>query len=112
MARQWGIPPLDVAYFRMDMHLRGIREAADIFLNRYEAGAGRVQDLGFWGARRRRPPTSESGGLDPRREANGQPWRDRSKSGPRLLRFCCRSDRKIPQRSDVNFAVTQSCGYA
>ena len=43
-----GDPALDVAYFRMDMHLRGIREAADIFLNRYEAGAGRVRDLGFW----------------------------------------------------------------
>lgn len=30
------------------MHLRGIKEAADIFLRRYEAGAGAVKNLPFW----------------------------------------------------------------
>ena len=39
---------LDVGNFRMEMHLRGIRAAADIFLRRYEAGAGAVANLPFW----------------------------------------------------------------
>ena len=39
---------IDVGNFRMEMHLRGIREAADIFLRRYEAGAGEVENLAFW----------------------------------------------------------------
>jgi aminoglycoside phosphotransferase (APT) family kinase protein len=48
-ASGYGDPALDVAYFRMNMYLRGIREAADIFLDRYEAQSGvRVRNLGFW----------------------------------------------------------------
>ncbi|MCH7800015.1 MAG: phosphotransferase [Chloroflexi bacterium] len=48
-AAGYGDPALDVAYFRMNMHLRGIKEAADIFLDRYEAESGaRVRNLGFW----------------------------------------------------------------
>lgn len=39
---------LDVGNFRMEMHLRGIKDAADIFLRRYEAGAGEVKNLVFW----------------------------------------------------------------
>ena len=45
----YGDPAIDVAYFRMNMHLRGIKEAADIFLKRYEEGSGAVvRNLGFW----------------------------------------------------------------
>ncbi len=47
-AASYGDPALDVAYFRMNMHLRGIKEAADIFLDYYEAESGPVQNLGFW----------------------------------------------------------------
>ena len=43
-----GDPALDVANFRMEMHLRGIRAAADLFLQTYEAEAGKVRNLGFW----------------------------------------------------------------
>ena len=32
----------------MNMYLRGIKEAADIFLDYYEAESGRVENLGFW----------------------------------------------------------------
>jgi aminoglycoside phosphotransferase (APT) family kinase protein len=39
---------LDVGNFRMEMHLRGIRQAADMFLRRYEAEAGPVENLAFW----------------------------------------------------------------
>ena len=45
----YGDPALDVAYFRMNMYLRGIREAADPFLECYEAESGAaVKNLGFW----------------------------------------------------------------
>ena len=45
----YGDPALDVAYFRMNMYLRGIKEAADIFLDHYESVSGsRVGNLGFW----------------------------------------------------------------
>jgi aminoglycoside phosphotransferase (APT) family kinase protein len=45
----YGDPALDVANFRMEMYLRGIKLAADIFLNHYEAKSGsRVRNLGFW----------------------------------------------------------------
>ena len=45
----YGDPALDVAYFRMNMYLRGIKGAADIFLERYEEESGAaVQNLGFW----------------------------------------------------------------
>ncbi len=45
----YGDPAIDVAYFRMNMYLRGIKAAADIFLRRYEEGSrGPVQNLGFW----------------------------------------------------------------
>jgi Ser/Thr protein kinase RdoA (MazF antagonist) len=48
-AAAYGDPALDVAYFRMNMYLRGIKEAADIFLKHYEAESGaRVRNLGFW----------------------------------------------------------------
>ena len=48
-AAGYGDPALDVAYFRMNMCLRGIKAAADIFLDRYEAESGaRVRNLGFW----------------------------------------------------------------
>ncbi|MDE2863209.1 MAG: phosphotransferase [Chloroflexota bacterium] len=39
---------VDVGNFRMEMHLRGIREAADLFLRRYESEAGAVKNLAFW----------------------------------------------------------------
>lgn len=38
----YGDPAIDVAYFRMNMYLRGIKEAADVFLRAYEEGAGKV----------------------------------------------------------------------
>ena len=45
----FGNPAIDVAYFRMNMYLRGIKPAADIFLRRYEDVSGRtVRNLGFW----------------------------------------------------------------
>lgn len=48
-AAAYGDPALDVAYFRLNMYLRGIKQAADIFLNRYERQSGeRVRNLGFW----------------------------------------------------------------
>ncbi len=47
-AASYGDPALDVAYFRMNMYLRGIKAAADIFLDIYEAESGRVENLGFW----------------------------------------------------------------
>ena len=47
-AAGYGDRALDVAYFRMNMYLRGIKEAADIFLDCYEAECGPVSNLGFW----------------------------------------------------------------
>ena len=47
-AASYGDPALDVAYFRMNMYLRGIKQAADMFLDFYEAEAGPVENLGFW----------------------------------------------------------------
>ncbi len=47
-AASYGDPALDVAYFRMNMYLRGIKEAADMFLDFYEAESGPVENLGFW----------------------------------------------------------------
>ena len=45
----YGDPAIDVAYFRMNMYLRGIKPAADIFLRRYEEVSGRaLKNLGFW----------------------------------------------------------------
>ena len=44
----FGDPALDVGYFRMNMYLRGIKEAADPFLRYYEAQSGPVRNLGFW----------------------------------------------------------------
>ena len=45
----YGDPAIDVAYFRMNMYLRGIKPAADIFLGRYEEVSGRdLKNLGFW----------------------------------------------------------------
>ena len=44
----YGDPGIDVAYFRMNMHLRGIKEAADCFLKAYERQSGEaVKNLGF-----------------------------------------------------------------
>ena len=47
-AAAYGDPALDVGYFRMNMYLRGIKEAADVFLKHYEAARGSVVTLGFW----------------------------------------------------------------
>ena len=47
-AAAYGDPALDVGYFRMNMYLRGIKEAADPFLRYYEAASGPVRNLGFW----------------------------------------------------------------
>ena len=47
-ATGYGDPALDVGYFRLNMYLGGIKEAADIFLEHYEAARGPVQNLGFW----------------------------------------------------------------
>lgn len=44
-----GDPALDLASFRMNMYQRGMKKAADIFLNSYEAEFGtRTCNLGFW----------------------------------------------------------------
>ena len=44
----YGDPGIDVAYFRMNMHLRGIKDAADCFLKAYERQSGEtVRNLGF-----------------------------------------------------------------
>ena len=47
-ASSYGDPALDVGYFRMNMYLRGIKEAAGIFLDYYESESGPVENLGFW----------------------------------------------------------------
>lgn len=47
-AAAYGDPALDVGYFRMNMYLRGFKDAADPFLERYEAASGAVANLGFW----------------------------------------------------------------
>ncbi len=47
-AAGYGDPALDVGYFRMNMYLRGIKAAADVFLEHYEAARGQVVNLGFW----------------------------------------------------------------
>ena len=47
-AASHGDPALDVGYFRMNMYLRGIKEAAGIFLDYYESESGPVENLGFW----------------------------------------------------------------
>ena len=47
-AAGYGDPALDVGYFRMNMYLRGIKEAADVFLEHYEDARGPVRNLGFW----------------------------------------------------------------
>ena len=47
-AASYGDPALDVGYFRMNMYLRGIKEAAGPFLRHYEAESGPVRNLGFW----------------------------------------------------------------
>jgi aminoglycoside phosphotransferase (APT) family kinase protein len=47
-AASFGDPALDVGYFRMNMYLRGLKEAADPFLACYEAEAGPVRNLGCW----------------------------------------------------------------
>ena len=44
----YGDPAIDVAYFRMNMYLRGIKDAADLFLRAYERQTGAtVKNLGF-----------------------------------------------------------------
>lgn len=44
----YGDPAIYVAYFRMNMYLRGIKEVAGVFLEEYEIGAGQaVMNLGF-----------------------------------------------------------------
>ena len=47
-AAAYGDPALDVGYFRMDMYLRGIKEAATPFLEYYQASSGPVRNLGYW----------------------------------------------------------------
>ena len=47
-ASGYGDPALDVGYFRMDMYLRGIKEAARPFLECYQASSGPVRNLGYW----------------------------------------------------------------
>ena len=44
----WGDPAIDIGYFRMNMHLRGLKEAADHFLQHYQAKTGTVHNLPFW----------------------------------------------------------------
>ena len=47
-AAAYGDRAIDVGNFRMEMHLRGIKEAAQPFLEYYEASSGPVRNLGFW----------------------------------------------------------------
>ena len=47
-ASAYGDPAIDVGNFRMEMHLRGIKGAADPFLEYYQALSGPVRNLGFW----------------------------------------------------------------
>ncbi len=68
-AAAYGDLALDVGYFRMNMHLRGIKEAADHFLKRYEAASGPVQNLGFWElASAARPLPDPAAWIPPSRE--------------------------------------------
>ena len=47
-ASGYGDRAIDVGNFMMEMHLRGIRGAAQPFLEHYEASSGPVRNLGFW----------------------------------------------------------------
>ncbi len=47
-AAAFGDPALGVGFFRVNMYLRAIKEAADDFLERYEGASGPVLNLGFW----------------------------------------------------------------
>ncbi len=45
----WGDPAIDIGYFRMNMHLRGLKEAANHFLECYQSETGTVvHNLAFW----------------------------------------------------------------
>ena len=61
----YGDPAIDVAYFRMNMYLRGIKRAADIFLKRYEEASGLSRpEPRFLGACRGCPTAAGSCTLD------------------------------------------------
>jgi aminoglycoside phosphotransferase (APT) family kinase protein len=61
-----GDPGIDVAYCRMQMHLKGTGSVADEFLDAYERKVGqRVSNLGFWElAAVARPMFSPEGWID------------------------------------------------
>jgi aminoglycoside phosphotransferase (APT) family kinase protein len=45
----YGDPAIDVAYAIMNLYLRGLPDAADAFLNNYEAFRGqKLENLAFW----------------------------------------------------------------
>ena len=64
-AASYGDPALDVGYFRMNLYLRGIRQAADPFLEYYEASSGPVLNLGFWELAAAARPLPNPGGWIP-----------------------------------------------
>ena len=59
-AASYGDPALDVAYFRMNMYIRGIKEAADMFLDQYEAESGTRGKSGLLGVGLCRPPIART----------------------------------------------------
>ncbi len=44
----YGDPAIDVAYCEMNLLLSGLRAAAEVFLDAYQAARGPVLNLGFW----------------------------------------------------------------
>ncbi len=78
-----GDPALDVANFRMEMHLRGVKGAADLFLQSYEAEAGKVQHLGFWeiAAAARPLPNPAAWRIGPIKESDHDPIGEKSTRG-------------------------------
>ncbi len=84
-AAAYGDPALDVGYFRMNMYLRGLKEAADPFLEYYEAASGPVQNLGFWELACAARPLPDASRMDPRISTDGGSRRDRRPRRHRLL---------------------------
>lgn len=73
----YGDPAIDVAYCRMDMILLGLHQAADEFLQVYEAAVGRpLANLGFWELAAAARPMYNAGG-----------WVDQSPNRERFAQF-------------------------
>ncbi len=101
-AAGYGDRALDVAYFRMNMYLRGIKSAADVFLDCYEAECGPVSNLGFWELATAAEPCRLDTGVprDGRFRSHGRPGRHG------LLRV-----RQWSETAGIQRALTRTASY-